>query len=181
MLGDKGSSEYLHYSIVLFPLSSPLFISVSPVSLQTEQLHNYSSLVSSRFYFPIIIYLSQIPSCHSQLLLSSCLCLGMKQCMASISKLSPLSVSQQITNESCHSFMLSLHMFGQSSEHHPMKSVPIKFGTVCCRHFLLAHSPFIPVLWGLIFLNSRGWQPTTCIFQKIFLNSVQAWDLGSAK
>ena len=150
----------------LLPWSSPVIFSIPPVSPEAEKLNYYRSLVSSRSYFPIIIYLSQIPLPLpvASIFLSL---LGYEMSGRHIQTPS-LGISAGITNESCHSFLLSLHTFGQPSEHNSRKSIPIRVGTVCCRHFVLTHSPLTSMLWRLTFLNNRGWQPVSCIFQTSF-------------
>ena len=77
-------------------------------------------------------------------------------------------VRWSVTKESHLSFSLSLHAFGQSSEHHSRKSIPIRAGAVWCSHFILTHSPLMSMHLGLTFLNNRGWQPTSCFFQISF-------------
>lgn len=161
--------QYLCSRTVQLPLWSPLIILVPPVSPKTEQLNNYSSLVSSRSYFPIIIYLFQIPGWFP---LTSCFfvlsLLGDETCMVGISKFF-LFVSQQISlmNHVTLSCWACICLASLQNTH-SRKSIPIKVGTVSCRHFMLACSPLISKLWGFIFLNNRSGQSTAAFSKHPF-------------
>ena len=151
----------------LLSLSPPFFICISPVSPETKKLKSYSSLASSRSYFPIIIFLSPSPSYQSLAASFFLSLLGGEMSDRHI-QTPPVRISASVTNESHLSFSLSPHAFGQSSEHHSRKSIPIRVGAVWCSHFILTHSPLMAMRLGLTFLNNRGWQPTSCFFQMSF-------------
>lgn len=72
------------------------------------------------------------------------------------------------TNESCYSFLLSLHMLSASLEQHPRKSIPIRVGTVCRRRSALTHSQLISKHFWLTRYNSSGWPRGSCLFLTSF-------------